>query len=117
MLRYLSVQDPAKLLDWGCGPGRDLVTFKDHRHYPNGLGGSEAFAEMAREITGEEVLHPDFIALILKPDCEDGAFANASLFRIPMCEIQRVLGEIFAALRNGDVLSCSPPPGPEYGAG
>jgi SAM-dependent methyltransferase len=112
LLRYLSVPAPAKILDLGCGPGRDLITFKEQGHSPVGLDGSEAFCEMARKISGQEVLHQDFIALSLEPDFYDGVFANATLFHIPMCEIERVLGELFTALRSGGVLFCSNPRGP-----
>ena len=29
LLSYLESKEPASILDFGCGPGRDLVTFRD----------------------------------------------------------------------------------------
>ena len=51
---------PFSILDFGCGPGRDLKTFKDLGHEPIGLDGSARFAEMAREFSGCEVWLQDF---------------------------------------------------------
>lgn len=112
LLEHLSVPAPARILDLGCGPGRDLVTFKQQGHIPVGLDGSEAFCEMARRISGAEVLCQDFISLKLGANNFDGIFANATLFHIPMCEIERVLGELFTALKHGGVLFSSNPRGP-----
>jgi SAM-dependent methyltransferase len=112
LLQYLPVPAPAKILDLGCGPGRDLITFRDRGHVPIGLDGSKAFCEMARRVSGQEVLCQDFIALNLEANVFDGIFANATLFHIPMCEIERVLGELFMALKPGGVLFSSNPRGP-----
>ena len=49
---------------------------------------------MAREATGCEVLHQDFLALDLPAARFDGVFANASLFHVPGSELPRVLGEL-----------------------
>ena len=112
LLQYLPVPAPAKILDLGCGPGRDLITFRDRGHVAIGLDGSKAFCEMARRVSGQEVLCQDFIALNLEANGFDGIFANATLFHIPMCEIERVLGELFMALKPGGVLFSSNPRGP-----
>src|SRR3954466_14738808 len=51
---------PFTILDFGCGPGRDLAYFKSLGHVPVGLEGSARFVEMARAYAGCEVLHQDF---------------------------------------------------------
>ena len=112
LLHFLAVPAPATILDLGCGPGRDLATFRDLGHVPVGLDGSEAFCRMAKVHAGCEVLHQDFLALDLPPAAFDGIFANASLFHIPMCEFSRVLGELWQALKPGGVLFASNPRGP-----
>ena len=66
---------------------------------------------MARERTGAEVLHQDFLALDLPDGDFDGVFANASLFHVPTRELSRVLGELFSSLRPGGVLFASNPRG------
>lgn len=50
LLRHLPGPAPQRLLDLGCGPGRDLATFVRHGHTPVGLDGAEAFVAMARAL-------------------------------------------------------------------
>jgi SAM-dependent methyltransferase len=66
---------------------------------------------MARESSGCEVLHQDFLALSLPAARFDGVFANASLFHVPRAELPRVLGELHAALKPRGVLFSSNPRG------
>ena len=100
-----------RILDFGCGPGRDLAAFTTRGHEAVGLDGAIRFVEMARRLTGCEVWHQDFLALALPPESFDGVFANASIFHVPTQELPRVLGELHAALRTGGVLFASNPHG------
>jgi SAM-dependent methyltransferase len=102
---------PFVLLDFGCGPGRDLAYFKSLGHEAVGLDGAARFAEMARKATGCEVLHQNFLALSLPVARFHGVFANASLFHVPTQELPRVLGQLRSALRPGGVLFSSNPRG------
>src|SRR3972149_1037305 len=70
----------ALLSHLGTGPGRDLRAFRDLGHEAVGLDGAARFVDMARDHTGCEVLHQDFLALDLPAAHFDGVFANASLF-------------------------------------
>ena len=100
-----------RILDFGCGPGRDLVSLGEAGHEAVGLDGAARFAEMARAHSGCEVLQQDFFALDLGVEAFDGIFANASLFHVPCSELPRVLGQLAAALRPGGVLFSSNPRG------
>ena len=111
LLLELQVPPPARILDFGCGPGRDLADFSRRGHQPIGLEGSPNFAAMARSETGCEVWLQDFLALDLPAASFDGVFANASLFHVPRQEIVRVLGELRACLHPGGVLFSSNPRG------
>ena len=111
LLDALEGQGPFRILDLGCGPGRDLLDFKRRGHEPVGLDGTEAFVEMARRHAGVPVLHQSFLALDLPDRSFDGVFANASLFHVPVQELPRVLRELFACLREGGVLFSSNPRG------
>ena len=111
LLRHIHVAPPLRILDFGCGPGRDLAAFRALGHEPTGLEGSPPLAAMAREHSGCEVWEQDFLALELPADHFDGIFANASLFHVPRRELPRVLGELHAALRPGGVLFTSNPRG------
>ena len=110
LLTAIEGRPPFVLLDFGCGPGRDLSYFRSLGHEAVGVEGSARFVEMARE-TGAEVLHQDFVALSLPNARFDGIFANASLFHVPRAELPRVLGELHAALRPRGVLFASNPHG------
>jgi len=102
---------PFRLLDFGCGPGRDVKALRARGHEVVGLDGCESFARMARTSTGCEVLHQDFLALDLPSESFDGVFANASLFHVPSSELPRVLRELRDALKPRGVLVCSNPRG------
>jgi SAM-dependent methyltransferase len=111
LLRHIRSAPPFKILDFGCGPGRDLAAFRALGHDPVGLEGSPALAAMAREHSGCEVWEQDFLALKLPAKRFDGIFANASLFHVPGQELPRVLGELHATLKPGGVLFASNPRG------
>ncbi len=111
LLQSLTGKSPLRILDFGCGPGRDLKVFQDLGHEAIGLEGSERFVEMARQYSGCEVLHQDFLQLDLPAEFFDGIFANASLFHVPSQELPRVLRELWAALKVNGVLFSSNPRG------
>lgn len=111
LLRHLGPGGPFDILDFGCGPGRDLQTFRRLGHRPVGLDGTARFVEMARTDAGCEVWQQNFLALELPAERFDGVFANASLFHVPLQELPRVLGELHATLRPGGVLFSSNPRG------
>ena len=110
LLQYIEGRPPFAILDFGCGPGRDLRTFSELGHVAVGLEGSARFAAMARE-HGYEVWEQDFLKLELPDNRFDGVFANASLFHVPSQELPRVLGELHATLKPGGVLFSSNPRG------
>jgi SAM-dependent methyltransferase len=111
LLKHIAAAPPFTILDFGCGPGRDLTAFTQLGHRAIGLEGAPEFVAMARAATGCEVWQQDF----LKPDLPDGAFdgifANASLFHVPTQELPRVLRELRAALKPQGVLFSSNPRG------
>jgi SAM-dependent methyltransferase len=111
LLGALEGKPPFVILDFGCGPGRDLKTFTELGHVAVGLEGSARFAGMARAYSGCEVLEQDFLELDLPPARFDGVFANAALFHVPTAELPRVLRELHAALKPGGVLFSSNPHG------
>ncbi|OEC40774.1 methyltransferase [Pseudomonas sp. 1D4] len=111
LLRHLGPGGPFDILDFGCGPGRDLQTFRRLGHRPVGLDGTARFVEMARIDAGCEVWQQNFLALELPAERFDGVFANASLFHVPLQELPRVLGQLHATLRPGGVLFSSNPRG------
>ena len=111
LLRHIVGEPPFTILDFGCGPGRDLKAFTAMGHIAIGLDGSARFVEMARAESGCEVWQQDFLSLDLPAARFDGIFANASLFHVPRSELPRVLKQLHATLKPGGVLFCSNPRG------
>ncbi len=64
MLHYIAGETRFTVVDFGCGPGRDL----------------KVVAEMAHAYSGCEVWQQDFLKLYLPDNYFDGVFANAALF-------------------------------------
>lgn len=111
LLQHLSGPGPYRVLDFGCGPGRDLKIFRDLGHEAIGLEGAKRLVELARSYSGCEVWHQDFLKLELAPEFFDGIFANASLFHVPSQELPRLLRELWTTLKPEGVLFSSNPRG------
>ncbi|MEP7083869.1 MAG: class I SAM-dependent methyltransferase [Betaproteobacteria bacterium] len=111
LLEQIEPPAPFVLLDFGCGPGRDLKTFTDLGHRAIGLEGAAPFAAQARTYSGCTVWEQDFMRLDLPAEYFDGVFANASLFHVPAQELPRVLRQLQATLKYGGVLFSSNPHG------
>jgi SAM-dependent methyltransferase len=111
LLKYLPKDKALDILDFGCGPGRDVKYFHDLGHRVIGLDGCEQFCEMARKHSNCEIWHQSFFDLNLPAQAFDGIFANASLFHVPSEMLPQVLLQLHAALREGGVLFSSNPRG------
>ncbi len=102
---------PIPFLIWVAGLAETLRHFRSLGHNAVGLDGSKEFVAMARSYSGCEVLHQDFLAMVLPQSRFDGVFANASLFHVPSQELPRILLEFRETLRPRGVLFCSNPRG------
>lgn len=91
-------RNPGKILDIGCGPGRDLITFKQLGHTAIGLDATPAFVEMAKQLSGCEVWQQSFLNLNLPLETFDGIFANASLIHVPRVKMVKVLQDLHQSL-------------------
>jgi SAM-dependent methyltransferase len=111
LLQWIEGKAPFTILDFGCGPGRDLKVFSELGHIAVGLEGAAHFVTTARTYSGCEVWLQNFLKLDLPDNHFDGVYANASLFHVPSQELPRVLLELHASLKPGGVLFCSNPRG------
>lgn len=111
LLQHISGPPPLDVLDFGCGPGRDLLTFTALGHHAVGLEGAPSVAALARANSGCQVLEQNFLHLDLPSQRFDGVFANAVLFHVPSQVLPQVLRQLHACLRPGGVLFSSNPRG------
>jgi trans-aconitate methyltransferase len=111
LLNNIQGSGPYTILDFGCGPGRDLKYFKDLGHEAHGLDGCPEFCEMARSYAKTKVFHQNFIDVNLAPDFYNGIFANASLFHVPKNELTKLLMTFHKSLKENGVLFSSNPRG------
>lgn len=110
-LRAIKAEPPFHLLDFGCGPGRDLQTLAQLGHVATGLEGSPKAAQIARTKSACKILVQDFFNLDLPENTFDGIFANASLFHIPNKLLPKVLGHLWTSLKPNGILFSSNPRG------
>ncbi|MGB1187348.1 MAG: class I SAM-dependent methyltransferase [Cycloclasticus pugetii] len=99
------------ILDFGCGPGRDLKHFKSLGHVPIGLDGSPTFCKMATQYSGCPTLNQTFATMTLPFEHFDGVFANASMFHVPSSQLLNVLNKLHQCLRPNGILFTSNPRG------
>jgi len=111
LLRAIKTEPPFHILDFGCGPGRDLQRFTKLGHVAIGLEGSKQASQIAKIKSGCEILVQDFFNLSLPDSTFDGIFANASLFHIPNKLLPKVLSNLRACLKPNGILFCSNPRG------
>ena len=111
LLRHIEGEPPFVILDFGCGPGRDLRAFAALGHRASGWRVPRASLPWPRADTGCEVWQQDFLKLDLPARYFDGIFANASLFHVPSQELPRVLRQLRDTLKPRGVLFSSNPRG------
>jgi 2-polyprenyl-3-methyl-5-hydroxy-6-metoxy-1,4-benzoquinol methylase len=100
-------KEKGKILDLGCGPGRDLIAFQEMGYKVTGLDATPAFVEMAKQTAGCEVWQQSFLSLELPSNNFDGIFANASLIHVPSAEMLGVLKHLYEALSDCGVILMS----------
>lgn len=99
-LKYVS--EGAKILDLGCGSGRDVKAFLDMGYDVDAIDGSEELASLASEYTGIQVKCMDFNQLN-ENSVYDAVWACASLLHVTSRELPNVLKRINVALKANGV--------------
>lgn len=103
-LKY--VKRNGKVLDIGCGSGRDLRALRERGFKTVGIDASPSLAKLAAEFSGVTCLPMHFEDLQFEHSF-DAAWACASLLHVPKRKLALVLGRLHKALIAGGILFVS----------
>lgn len=105
--RFLSCLAPGgRVLDLGCGSGRDLRAFAAARYDAIGLDASAELAALARAHSGREVMVQPFEAMSFDREF-DGIWACASLLHVAPEDLPDVFSRCGRALKEGGTIYAS----------
>ena len=97
---------PARILDAGCGSGRDVLAFLERGYSVDAFDASSTLCELATRLTGVPVQALRFQDLDVEARYE-GIWACASLLHVPQTELGGVLERLIAALKPGGTIYAS----------
>lgn len=105
--RYLRHLTPdARILDAGCGSGRDSLHFLERGYDVVAFDAALAMVEYATKLIGQPVLRLTFDELAFEEEF-DGIWACASLLHVPHEEMPDVLTRLAHALKSSGILYAS----------
>lgn len=105
--QFLALLPPgAKILDFGCGSGRDTRYFLDRGYCVDATDGSEEMCRYAEKYTGIPVRKMLFSELNAV-DVYDGIWACSSILHVRLPELPDVFGKMVRALRKHGIIYTS----------
>ena len=105
--KFLSrLSSDARILDFGCGSGRDAKCFKEAGYRVEASDGSETLCILASGYAGIPVKHMLFSELD-EEDRYDGIWACSSILHLPFDELGEVLQKMARALKREGVIYTS----------
>lgn len=103
---FLTCVPSGKILDCGCGSGRDSKFFLEKGYQVDALDASKELCQYASAYTGLSVRHMTF-AEIQAENTYDGIWACASLLHIPEEELPEIMVKLDRALKPSGILYAS----------
>jgi 2-polyprenyl-3-methyl-5-hydroxy-6-metoxy-1,4-benzoquinol methylase len=100
------VQPGGRILDAGCGSGRDALAFANAGFEVTAIDASAEMAMLASRHTGLDVRQMTFAEIPWK-GAFDGIWASASLLHVTLAELPSTISRLAAALRTGGALFAS----------
>ena len=100
------LQKGNKILDLGCGVGRDSKMFLQNGFDVNSINGSSELCKIASKNIGKPVKQMLFQDLT-EASIYDGIWACASLLHLSLDELKTVLPKICKALKEDGIFYCS----------
>jgi superfamily II DNA or RNA helicase/SAM-dependent methyltransferase len=102
----LHIPNGGRILDAGCGSGRDAKAFKNLGHQVDAFDASPELANLASAHIGQAVSVISFLDFD-QVDTFDGIWACASLLHLPEADVPKALAKLWAALKPGGTLYVS----------
>ena len=100
------IPEGGKILDLGCGSGRDTKVFSDMGYQVTAVDGSEELCKLAEQYTGQPVRCLMFDELDYTEEF-DGIWACASLLHVEKKQIHDILCKVSKALKPDGILYAS----------
>lgn len=104
--KFLGYVKGSKILDAGCGSGRDSKVFIDKGYSVTAMDASLEMVRLSSEYTGLNVKHMMFQEIDFVEEF-DGIWASASLLHVGRSEMDEVLERLARALKKDGVLYAS----------
>lgn len=105
--KFLSrLVDGAKILDFGCGSGRDTKYFLEKGYEVEAIDGSEELCKIASAYTGIDVKHM-FFQELQAVEKYDAIWACSSILHLSYEELTGVLGKMETALKAKGIIYTS----------
>lgn len=95
-----------RILDAGCGPGRDSRAFLDRGYDVVAFDASERMVELASRRTGKNCILLRFDEMEFSEEF-DGIWASASLLHVPRAQLNDAFRRLLRAAKSGGVLYMS----------
>jgi len=102
----VELQEGARILDVGCGSGRDTLAFKNKGYQVDAIDYSEELVKKATQLTGIPVRLQSFYE-IDADQAYDGIWACASLLHCERTRLKEVIGKLLSALKPNGMLYMS----------
>ena len=103
-LEYIPVG--GRILDFGCGSGRDTKYFTSKGYDVDAIDGSEELCKIASEYTGIQVKQMLFEELN-EVELYDGVWACASILHVEKKQLPEILKKIATATKKGGIVYTS----------
>lgn len=104
--KFLQMLSGKKILDFGCGSGRDTIYFLKSGFDVTATDGSEELCKYASEYTGIQVKQMLFQDLD-DVDYYDGIWACSSILHLSKNELRIVMNKMSRALKSGGIIYTS----------
>ena len=100
------IPEHGKILDAGCGSGRDTLNFIKNGYEVVAFDFSEEMVKLASEHTGQTILNISFEDISFDDEF-DGVWASASLLHVPKKSIHTAISNLARSLKRNGILYSS----------